>query len=120
MGQKLAASLNKLIDAKVSDDMSRSDIVGTMARTVDMDLEDIDQILQGELLCPPLDRLDGFAEVLGTTVSELRISAEADGCDYSERGEGATRQVTIKEVIPREQYERLQRVKEELERALNS
>ena len=100
MGQKLAASLNRLIDEQTTEEMTRADIVALMATAADINPVDVVQILQGELDSPPPEHLQGFADVLGDS-------------SFMER------QVTIKEVIPKDQYERLQRIKEDLERALN-
>ncbi len=118
MGQKLALRLNRLIDDKASDTLQRSVIEAELANVAGTDVEVIRQTLQGEIVCPPLERLMGFASVLDVDVDELRSAAELDGCDYS--GRSGAHQVPIKEVIPQEQYDRLQRVKEELERALDS
>ena len=120
MGQKLAASLNQLIDGKTSDTLQRSVIEAEIADAAGVEAETIRQILQGEILCPPLERLEGIASALDVDVDSLRVAAESDGCDYSGRGDETAHQVPIREVIPKEQYERLQRVKEELERALDS
>lgn len=120
MGQKLAATLNQLIDGKVSVTRHRSVIEAEIADWCDVDVETIRQILRGEILCPPLYRLEPLAGALDVDIDLLRAAAESDGCDYSGRGDEATHQVPIREVIPKEQYERLQRVKEELERALDS
>ncbi len=119
MRQKLAASLNGLIDEQISDDKSKSEIVASMASAAGVEANTVHQILQGEILYPPLHRLAGFAEVLGVSADSLRKSAESDGYSYSDSNDAA-HQIPIREVIPKEQYERLQRVKEELERALDS
>ena len=119
MGQKLATRLNRLIDEKFSATLQRSVIEAELADATGIEVETVRQVLRGEIPCPPLARLEGFARVLEVDVETLRITAESDGCDYSDRGD-ITHQVPIKEVIPKEQYERLQRVKEELERALDS
>ena len=119
MGQKLAESLNQLIDGKTTDTLQRSMIEADIANAVGVEVDTVRQILQGEILCPPLERLVGFASVLDASIDELRAAAESDGCDYSGRSKNK-RQVPIREVIPKEQYERLQRITEELERALDS
>ena len=100
MGQKLAASLNRLIDGQTTEKMTRADFVALMATAANIDPVDVEQILQGEIDSPPPEHLQGFADVLGDS-SFMK------------------RQVTIKEVIPKDQYERLQRIKEDLERALD-
>ena len=101
MGQKLAASLNRLIGKKTTEEMTEAEIINLMATAANIDPEDVAQILQGDTN-PPLETLRAFADVL-----EDSSFIEGD------------HQVSIKEVIPVEQYERLQRIKAELERALD-
>jgi hypothetical protein len=116
MGQKLALTLNQLIDAQISDDVSRADIVKSIAAVAGLEARDVSHILQGDTNCPPIERLQDFATLLGNdSEAALRSAAEADGCDYGERD---PKTVTIREVIPKEQYMRLKRIKEDLERAL--
>ncbi len=103
MGQKLAASLNRLIKEQITENMSEADVIGEMATAADIDPVAVTRILQGEIPSPPPEHLRGFADVLGD--------------DSFIEGEG--HQVAIKEVIPKEQYERLQRIKADLERALD-
>jgi hypothetical protein len=118
MGQKLASTLNQLIDAQVSDDVSRADVVEGIAVAAGIEARDVSHLLQGDTSCPPIERLQAFATVLGSdSLASLRSAAESDGCEYVERDSGA---VPIREVIPKEQYLRLQRIKEDLERALDS
>lgn len=116
MGQKLASTLNQLIDAQVSDDMSHADVIERMANMAWIDTRTIDKILQGDINCPPIESLRELGKVFGNdSEASLRSAAESDGCDYEERKSSA---VPIREVIPKEQYLRLQRIKEDLERAL--
>ena len=116
MGQKLASTLNQLIDAQASESTSRADIIRDMASAAGIDASTVNEILQGTIDCPPLDRLQGFAKVLsGASASSLRSAAESDGCNYVDRDSSA---IPIREVIPKEQYLRLQQISEDLERAL--
>lgn len=95
MGQKLAASLNHLIDERIANGESEEEIISMLATAADIDPEKVNQILQGEL-SPPQEHLRAFASVLEDKP-----------------------QVTIKEVIPKEKYERLLQIKAELERTLD-
>ena len=116
MGQKLASTLNQLIDAQASESTSRADIIRDMASAAGIDPGAVNEILQGTIDCPPRERLQSFAQVLsGASTSSLRSAAESDGCNYVERDSNA---VPIREVIPKEQYLRLQQISEDLERAL--
>jgi hypothetical protein len=101
MGQKLAASLNRLIDEQSSEEMPRAEIIGLLATAADIEPVDVNQILQGDT-SPPPETLRAFADVL-------------EDSSFIEK----SHQVPIKEVIPKEQYERLQRIKADLERALD-
>ena len=115
MGQKLVSTLNQLIDARAID-MPRVDIVRSMASAAGIEVIDVSHILQGDIDCPPIKRLQDFATVLGiNSEAALRSAAESDGCDYVDRTSGA---VPIREVISKEQYLRLQQISQELERAL--
>jgi hypothetical protein len=118
MGQKLASTLNHAIEARENDENSSADIIESMATVSGIDVDTVRQILRGDIVCPPLERLQGFAKVLDTPVEALRNAAESDGCDYTER-EDPAKGPTIREVIPKEQYLRLQRIKDDLERALD-
>lgn len=81
-GRKLAAYLNGQIDKKVTDELSQSDIVAQMARAAGISAGTVNQILNGEINCPPLRRLIGFAEVLDVSENAVVRAAEGDGCEY--------------------------------------
>lgn len=83
-GEKLASLLNRLIDGLVTEDRSRADIIEDMGRAAGISSGTVNQILNNEINCPPLSRLEGFAEALDVSVSRLRTTAETDGCDYGE------------------------------------
>ncbi len=96
-GERLAALLNRLIDGLVTDDRSRSDVIAAMAAAAGISTSTVNQILNGSINCPPLDRLEGFADVLGTSVSRLRSAAEGDGCIYERGADANTWRATSKE-----------------------
>lgn len=81
-GTSLAASLNERIDELVTDDRSRSDIIEEMASAAGITAGTVNQILNAEINCPPLNRLEGFAQVLDVSVDSLVRQAEEDGCQY--------------------------------------
>lgn len=85
-GTRLAGILNSEIDAQTDDDTSRGDVMARMARAGGIAVGTLQEILSGEINCPPLRRLEGFAEVLNISMSRLRAAAEEDGCEYSEAG----------------------------------
>jgi transcriptional regulator with XRE-family HTH domain len=112
MGQKLASTLNSLINSKATDDLPRADIVANLAEAAGLEVDAVEEILQGET-SPPLEDLRGFAQVLDVDPEELLEDEEEPVVE-------PTDSPTIREVIPAEKYQRLMRIKEELERALDS
>lgn len=81
-GEQLAGTLNGLIDNAESEDYPRPDIVSDMGQAAGIDSGTVNQILNAEINCPPIDRLEGFASVLNTSLDRLVDAAEADGCTY--------------------------------------
>lgn len=81
-GARLATILNTAIDGMTDDDTSRGDVISQMARAAGIASGTVNQILAGDINCPPLNRLEGFADVLGVSMSRLQGAAESDGCEY--------------------------------------
>ena len=75
----LARLLNSLIDGR---DEPRDDVIERMASAAQITSSTVNQILRGEIECPPVDRLSGFARVLDVSTQRLRSAAERDGCNY--------------------------------------
>lgn len=88
-GENLANTLNDLIQQQVTDERSSQDVQDDMAEAAGIDPSTVDSILNAEINCPPLERLEGFAEVLDTSTETLREAAEQDGCEYSSDGAAA-------------------------------
>jgi hypothetical protein len=86
-GEALAALLNRLIDAMVNEDRSRSEVIASMAEAAGIESSTVNQILSGTINCPPIRRLQGFARALNTSLGRLRSAAERDGCSYSDSSE---------------------------------
>jgi len=90
-GRQLASLLNgaiDTIDSDESDDRSRADVIGEMASAANISEGTVNEILNAEIDCPPLARLEGFAQVEGLpSTSEQRSAAESDGCEYGEDGQ---------------------------------
>lgn len=91
-GQKLGANLggvlNDLIEGKVTEETPRDGIIQSMADEAGMSVEDVNAIVDGSEECPVMGTLEAFSRALECTVGELVVAAEADGCDYSQGGEG--------------------------------
>jgi transcriptional regulator with XRE-family HTH domain len=83
-GTSLASLLDTEIERQVDDDTSREDVIAQIARAAGISSSTVGQILRADINCPPLRRLEGFAEVLNVSMSRLRAAAESDGCEYSE------------------------------------
>ena len=81
-GEALARELNELIDARVTDDRSRGDIINDMAEEAGIGESTVNQILQAKIDCPPVDRLEGFARALDVSVDRLIEAGNRDGCEY--------------------------------------
>lgn len=81
-GAKLTAALESAIESKVTDDRTRSDVISSMATAAGISESTVGQILRGEINCPPLARLSGFASALGVSAGSLQTAAEGDGCSY--------------------------------------
>jgi len=90
-GRRLAGRLNDAIDAIDSnndDERTRSAVIDQMANEAGIEASTVNSILNADINCPPLERLEGFARVAGLpTVAEQRSAAEADGCTYDTEGQ---------------------------------
>jgi len=86
-GAELSALLNGAIDDMADDDTPRADIIEQMGSAAGISASTVNSILNEEINCPPIERLEGFAEVLGVSVDDLIAAGEADGCDYSTQEE---------------------------------
>jgi len=90
-GRRLAGRLNDAIDAIDSnndDERTRSAVIDQMASEAGIEASTVNSILNAEINCPPLERLEGFARVAGLpSVDEQRSAAESDGCTYDSQGQ---------------------------------
>lgn len=81
-GEELGSELEKLIGELVDDDMSREDVITELAEAADMAEEDVEEMVGGADVCPTMEQLEAFAEVLSVEVDALVSAAEADGCEF--------------------------------------
>ena len=98
----LASLLKKLIDESENEDRSRPDIVSSMARESGIDESTVGQIVRGEISCPPLLRLRGFAKALDVPAKDLIEQAESDGCTYNSQNSVVRFQAASAGLISRE------------------
>ena len=82
-GMNLADTLNEII----GDDDDRTDTIESMASEAGIEASTVNQILNGEIDCPPMNRLESFASALGVSVQSLVDAAAADGCAYDMEGD---------------------------------
>ena len=82
-GMDLGAWLNEQIDAMVTDDMSRGAVVEAAGSAAGIAAGTVNQIASGNINCPPLGRLEGFADFFGVSVDTIIGVAEGDGCEYN-------------------------------------
>lgn len=83
-GAALGALLDELIESQTNDDTERSDVIAELADEAGISEGTVNDIINGAIDCPPLERLEAFAAVLMVSVDELISAAEDDGCDYSD------------------------------------
>jgi len=81
-GRRLASTLNRAIDSMESDEVSRADIIQRMGSAASIGEDTVRSILSGEIVCPPIARLRGFARVLNIGLSAMVSSGRGDGCEY--------------------------------------
>jgi ATP-dependent protease ClpP protease subunit/transcriptional regulator with XRE-family HTH domain len=88
-GTSLAAALQAKIDEMLAADeeMTQAMVVDMMAEAAGIDAGTVNQILRGDVNCPPLERLEGFASALKMPMTEITTAAEADGCVYGDQEE---------------------------------
>lgn len=83
-GASLARTLNNRIDEMEDDETSRADIIEGMGSAADISAGTVNDILAGDINCPPLERLEAFASFLDLSVDTLTAAAREDGCSYGE------------------------------------
>jgi len=76
---------NLLQDLRDENELTNEDL----GRAAGIDASTVSGIMAGEIDCPPLDRLRGFAEALGVNLGRLRNAAEQDGCSYGDDEENS-------------------------------
>lgn len=99
LGATLARVLNEAIDETVTDDRSRGDVIADMASAAGISANTVSQILNESIDCPPLQRLEGFAEVLPLTQTQIINAAEADGCEYGTENNSMNVADTVTEAL---------------------
>lgn len=85
-GEQLGNLLDRAIDQAVDDGdyENRTDAKEAAADEAGIAVSTLDSILAGDINCPPLKRLEGFASALPVSVDDQINAAENDGCEYDE------------------------------------
>ena len=81
-GTQLAAYLNE----QIGED-NRTETIARMASEAGIEPGTVNQILEGSINCPPMERLEGFARALDVSIDALIERAGRDGCNYEEDAE---------------------------------
>lgn len=79
-GRALASLLETTIADRLGDDGDRAELLERIASAAGIEVSTLNQILSGEINCPPPDRLRGFRDVLGLSIERMRSAMESDGC----------------------------------------
>lgn len=90
MGQTLGNLISDAIDDMVTDEKGRGDIMEDVAEAGGISASTLGQIIAGEIDCPPIERLGGFAsELEGVTRAQLVTAGNTDGCAYNADNQNA-------------------------------
>jgi len=82
-GASLAAVLRQL---QSDQGLGTSDL----AEAAGVEVSTMRSVLSGEITCPPMARIEAWAQALNVSIGELRRAAERDGCSFeNQRGEAA-------------------------------
>lgn len=90
LGAELASTLESAIEDAMDEDENRADVVREMADAAGIEPNTVNNILNGEIQCPPENRLRGFADVLDVTLDTLMEAAREDGCSFDGEENQAT------------------------------
>lgn len=80
-GEVLGSMLSDAVDGMVTDDLPRADIIQQLADAAGISSSTVNQIINGSIQCPPVDRIEAFAGVLDVSIASLTDAALQDGCD---------------------------------------
>lgn len=78
LSKELMSGVNDL----VSKGTTRAEATAKLASAAGIEPDTVNEILAGSIMCPPMDRLEGFARALGVSVDSLVMAAKRDGCRY--------------------------------------
>lgn len=78
-GEALGSFLSNAIDNMRGE---RSEIVERIANAAGISESTVGQILNGSIICPPINRLRAFATILRISMDSILTAGNRDGCEY--------------------------------------
>lgn len=82
-GSSLGAVIDSAVEDMVTDTTTKGDILEQVGSAAGISGNTVGKIIAGDINCPPIERLEGFASVLGVTLQSLLTAAGSDGCEYN-------------------------------------
>lgn len=83
-GDTLGGAMAAAIEAMITDDKSRADIVREVADALGLSPSAINQMIAGNINCGTEEQIATIASALGVSKSSLIAAAEADGCSFGD------------------------------------
>lgn len=81
LGSLLGAWLEGML-AELGDEAELPDVLMQASEAAGLSVEELDALLAGEQLCPPVEALEALAGFFGGPVEDLISAGVADGCEY--------------------------------------
>lgn len=83
-GDTLGSLLSNKIEFEIQGtESNQSEVLDDVAQETGRSLSVLRSVLNGEVECPPVEVLEGFAQRLRMDVEDLMAAGNADGCNYS-------------------------------------
>lgn len=103
-GDSLGGYLDSLVDDYAdSNEMERSDVISDVADAAGITSGTVNQIINGSINCPPVQRIEAFAEFFGVEEDEFYTRGREDGCtiydDTDNKGKNIFNMSFIKDII---------------------
>jgi len=98
-GRNLASLLEDAIADRLGDEPeegARGELLEQIADAAGISVATLNEILSGEINCPPIERLRGFSEVLDLRIGDMQRALEADGCGSSDASDDSSTTATAR------------------------
>ena len=73
-------ALSELLNSNITEQTDKQ----AMADAAGIELSTLNQILSGDIECPPKKRIADLAAYVGISVDALESAGESDGCNYED------------------------------------